>query len=175
MAAGLCSAHYHRLYRYGDPEGLPPRVHQYGQTSHVEYQVYAGIKSRCYNTKDKNYTNYGGRGIKICDRWLGPEGFRNFLKDMGKRPGGRRNNGKPYYSIERKDNNGPYSPDNCKWATYKEQSINRRNNIIINYNGKNMTLKDLATLLKLSYTTLYYRYKKGYRGDELLKPIKKYR
>lgn len=73
------------------------------------------MKSRCSNPNNKRYSDYGGRGIKVCKRW---NDFRNFFADMGVRPGGR--------TLERKDNNGDYEPDNCCWATYYEQRINSR-------------------------------------------------
>ena len=71
----------------------------------VELRIYRKMKDRCFYTKCKDYVNYGARGIKVCDRWLGPLGVVNFIKDMGRRPG-------PEYSIERIDVNGDYCPEN---------------------------------------------------------------
>lgn len=91
------------------------------------YKLYQTMKSRCYNPKVPNYNNYGGRGITICDRWLGDQGFKNFVEDMGQRPQGRTKTGlRPIYTIERKNNNLDYSKDNCIWATYKVQNNNSR-------------------------------------------------
>jgi hypothetical protein len=88
----------------------------HGRTRTPEFNIWCGIKKRCLNPKDKDYPNYGGRGVTICERWLR---FENFLKDMGERP-------RPSLSIERRNNGGDYEPSNCYWATRSQQAINRR-------------------------------------------------
>jgi predicted SnoaL-like aldol condensation-catalyzing enzyme len=75
---------------------------------------------RCYVHKTAAYKRYGGRGIKVCKRWSGKNGFINFFADMGERP-----HPKGEYSIDRKDNDGDYEPDNCRWATQQQQNWNR--------------------------------------------------
>lgn len=79
------------------------------------------MKGRCRDKNDIGYSRYGGRGIKVCDRWLGPDGFEHFLEDMGARPEG--------YTLDRIDNDKDYSPDNCRWADLLTQTCNRRTNI----------------------------------------------
>ncbi len=92
------------------------------------YKQWGHMKSRCLNSLDKAYHRYGGRGIKICTRWLDENrGFLNFVEDMGECPEG--------YELDRIDNNGNYEPENCRWASHMEQCRNRRPNILCQYLG----------------------------------------
>lgn len=121
----------------------------HGMTGTPTYTSWDHMKRRCYNQNDPNYSDYGGRGIKVCDSWLK---FESFYKDMGNIPEG--------LTIGRTDNNKSYCPDNCKWVTRKEQSRNTRSNRTIKHQGKTQCLSAWAEELKIDRTTLAYRLKR---------------
>ena len=108
------------------------------------FRIWTEMRSRCNNPRRKRYKDYGGRGITVCDRW---QVFENFFADMGHPPTSK-------HSLDRKDNNKGYSPDNCRWATQTEQANNTRKNVRITFQGKTLTMKEWARELHVNYWSL---------------------
>lgn len=130
----------------------------HGLSKSIEYAIWAGMKSRC---SDLDNQKYGGRGIRVCDRWI--NSFENFYLDMGLRPSAS-------HSIERIDVNGNYEPSNCKWATNEEQAWNRRNTRKDVLNGVKKSLLEISIETGTPKMLLIYRYAAGKHGNDLLKP-----
>ena len=129
----------------------------HGQSRTKLYKAWKGMKDRCLNPKADRYADYGGRGITICERWML---FENFYADMGERPEGT--------TLDRVDNSKGYSPDNCNWSSRHAQDRNRRDNIVLTYNGTTMILADWAKHLGVSFMMLKHRYSKGYSTEQIL-------
>lgn len=113
------------------------------------YKSWLGMRDRCNCPNNSSYPRYGGRGITICERW---DSFEAFLSDMGEAPPGN--------SIERIDNNKGYCPENCRWATKKEQALNRRTTRWVTAHGRTLPLKQWAELTGEPYLRLYKRFKR---------------
>ncbi len=111
------------------------------------YQSWYAMIQRCTNPNHKNWKSYGGRGITVCKRWLK---FKNFLEDMKECPS--------ELTIERNDKNGNYCPENCRWATRKEQARNKRNSRYVTYKGKRWLFIELCEKYKMPYNIVYSRY-----------------
>jgi uncharacterized protein YggL (DUF469 family) len=130
---------------------------------HPLYQVWQGMKARCLNPNNPHYANYGKRGIKICDQWI--NNFNQFVKDMGERPQG--------YSIDRINNDGDYTPQNCKWSTKKEQQRNRRVTKHITIEGISYLICDIAEKYDFKYDTIENRTKTAKTFNELVDKTRK--
>lgn len=130
-----------------------------------EYYIWHSMIQRCTNPKAKQYEDYGGRGIKVCKRW---HLFDNFIADMGSRPEGEHPSGRAMWTLERKNSNKGYSPDNCIWATYKDQSRNRRKNRLVTYHGEEVPLAVLTERLSLNYKIVHQRISRGWTVEQAL-------
>lgn len=160
-----------KRYRENNKDKIAASQKQYQEQRHPDYSVWTGMGQRCNNPNDEHYHRYGGRGITRCKRW---DSFELFLQDMGSRPEPRH-----LYSIERKDVNGNYEPDNCKWATAKEQQNNKRSNKtyrltisddspIYLSSGVLSTLREFADLYQLPLVVAKHRYAQCANEDWIL-------
>jgi len=138
-------------------ELLINRITTHNMTHTNLYVAWIQMRDRCKNTANESYHNYGGRGITVCERW---EKFENFYSDMGERPKG--------LTLERIDNNKGYSPDNCKWATHKEQANNSRHNVIINYKGQRLIMAQWAREIGIKCNTLSRRIQRHWPIEKAL-------
>lgn len=140
--------------------GKANRMHGHtakGKPSATFYS-WSGMRTRCENPKAKGYHNYGGRGIKICDRW---KNFSNFLADMGARPKGKQ--------IDRIDNDGDYTPANCRWVTRIQQARNRRTNTHLTIDGETHTIVEWAEISGIPVNVVYLRLKNHWPTNKLFK------
>lgn len=123
-----------------------------------EYHVWVSIKQRCLNSKEPGFRFYGGRGIKVCERWMR---FEHFYADMGPRPS-------PELSIDRINNDGDYEPGNCRWATSKQQKRNQRRNRIVTHDGRQMTIAEACELTGMTHALVSERLKRGWSTERAL-------
>lgn len=121
--------------------------YKHGMRGTILWSKWNAMKQRCSNPKTISYKYYGGRGIKVCDRW---KDFMNFYEDMGK-------GYKKGLSIDRIDNNKGYSPENCRWSTPKQQNQNTRANVHVKVKGESFTIRELSDKSGINYMTLYNR------------------
>lgn len=145
----------------GRPERVRKQATKHGMSATSTYGIYRGIHQRCYNENNDKYKDYGGRGIAVCGRWTGPNGFTNFLADMGERPSRD-------HTLDRKDNDGPYSPGNCHWATREEQHRNRRDTVRLVVDGKDVCATDVARMCGVHQNSVVRCMKHGLSGDEIV-------
>ena len=128
------------------------------------YNSWSQMKTRCNNPRDKNYTDYGGRGITVCERW---NDFRVFLADIGEPPAGT--------TLDRIDNASGYSRDNCRWATHIEQHNNKRGNLHLTYDGITKTCAQWARHVGVSYGCFISRVRRGWSMKKIVEtPVRKW-
>lgn len=135
----------------------------HGRTGTPEYICWSAIVQRCTNKNATAYDRYGGAGIRICDRW---KSFENFLFDMGSRPSAE-------HSVDRIDNSGDYTPENCRWATYSEQARNTSRNRLVTYEGEEICVIEAVERSGLPYHLIQDRLDAGWPDEQVFSPRKK--
>jgi hypothetical protein len=135
---------------------------KHGLTHLPEHATWCRIRQRCNNPNDHKFKDYGGRGIKVCDRW---SDFANFYEDMGSKPSKQ-------HSIDRINVNGDYEQNNCRWATPKEQAQNTRANVSLTYKGETKCLSEWCAIKGISFIMLRHRIKHKWPEELLFSPIK---
>lgn len=160
IARDLCALHYQR-WQHANYPFTDSRI-KHGMWGTKAYYTWSAMKSRCLNPK--SYPKYGGRGITICDRWLK---FENFLIDMGHPPSDD-------LSLDRIDNDGPYSPENCRWATRSEQGNNNSRNVTFEIGGQRYTATQWEPLSGIPRRVIYSRLANGWDKEKaFLTPFSK--
>jgi hypothetical protein len=137
---------------------------RHGAWKTAEYCTWSNMKYRCLNPRSSQYERYGERGIAICERWV--ESFEAFLADMGLRPG-------PEFSLDRIDNDGPYSPENCRWANPSQQMRNQRRTVVVTFQGERMSAVDLAQTHGMQPSTVIQRLKRGWTVEQAIRPTER--
>ena len=143
------------------------RVHTtHGESKTRLFHIWQDMRKRCYNKNASNYERYGGRGITVCDEWKEKyEPFRDWAKENGY---------KETLSLDRIDNDGPYSPENCKWSTEKEQANNRRSTHFLTHNGETHSIKEWSKITGIARSTIGNRIKAGCTPEEALsRPVRR--
>lgn len=155
------------LCKHCQDEELVRRSRTHGGRNTRLYEVWCSMIKRCNNPNSISYPNYGGRGIKVCDEWLDFKAF----KDWAIPSGYDENAPKRECTIERTDVNGNYCPENCTWCSWEQQLYNRRNTIMIEFNGQKKNLRDWSEQTGIKYATLLSRYHKGWPPELIFKPV----
>jgi hypothetical protein len=138
---------------------------RHGKSKTAEYRIWKAMHTRCGNPNILDFADYGGRGIQVCERWV--TSFENFLADMGLRP-------TPKHSIDRIDVDGPYSPENCRWATPKQQTRNARSNRLYTFQGETLCIGEWAERTSIKYHTLLQRFNQGWSPKRALtEPVRR--
>lgn len=137
---------------------------KHGQSGTKLYAIWLTMRQRCYNTNNKDFYNYGAKGIKVCDEWI--KDFSEFYRWA------MENGYAESLSIDRIDPYGNYEPSNCRWATIQEQANNKKNTIYVEVDGSIYTLTELSNLYGIRRETIEMRYLRGDRGDRLVRPVR---
>ncbi len=138
---------------------------KHGQSNTRLHSIWVMMRQRCYNANNKDYYNYGARGIQVCQEWI--KDFKAFNEWAY-------NNGyEDKLSLDRVDVNSNYEPDNCRWATIEEQANNKRNTIYVEINDKLFTITEIAKIYNIPRATIEMRYTRGDRGERLIREVRK--
>lgn len=132
---------------------------RHGLSYAPEYRAWQTMRLRCTETSNPAYKNYGGRGVKVCDRWLGS--VQAFIDDMGPKPS-------PKHELDRIDNDGNYEPGNCRWATRKVNDRNRRSNRVVAFRGESHALAEWCERFGLPRDTAWKRLASGWSVEQTL-------
>ena len=153
--------------RYAEKKGVLQSCQRcgavrHGYTNTPEHRAWINMHDRCRRPENHAYARYGGRGVRVCQRW---DSFENFLADIGKRPSAK-------HSLDRIDNNGDYTPENCRWTTSKVQNRNRTGNKLLTHNGQTMSVSAWAEQTGVPRGAIYMRLRSGWTvADAISTPI----